>query len=66
MFDYETAYTELASTEKDLRKSDLENQLLVSINLNYLEEAQKIAYSGVEKIGWENGFYRTDIGNRGL
>ena len=43
LFDYETAYTELASTEKDLRKSDLENQLLVSINLNYLEEAQKIA-----------------------
>ena len=43
LFDYETAYTELSSTEKGLRKSDLENQLLVSINLNYIEEAQKIA-----------------------
>ena len=31
-----------------------------------LKEAQKIAYSGVKKIGWENGFYRTDIGNKGL
>ena len=31
-----------------------------------LKEAQRIAYSGVKKIGWENGFYRTDIGNKGL
>ena len=48
LFDYETAYTELSSTEKDLRKSELENQLLVSINLNYLEEAQKIALKLIE------------------
>ena len=48
LFDYETAYTELSSTEKGLRKSELENQLLVSINLNYLEEAQKIALKLIE------------------
>ncbi len=48
LFDYETAYTELSSTDKDLRKSDLENQLLVSINLNYIEEAQKIALKLIE------------------
>ena len=48
LFDYETAYTELLSTEKGLRKSELENHLLVSINLNYLEEAQKIALKLIE------------------
>ena len=31
-----------------------------------LKEAHKIAYETIEKINWEDGFYRTDIGWRAL
>jgi phosphoribosylamine--glycine ligase len=29
-------------------------------------EAQKVAYQGVEKISWDNVYYRTDIGHRAI
>jgi phosphoribosylamine--glycine ligase len=31
-----------------------------------VSEARDRAYSGVEQVGWENGFYRTDIGWRAV
>jgi phosphoribosylamine--glycine ligase len=31
-----------------------------------LKEAHRLAYEAIEKIHWENGFYRNDIGWRAL
>ena len=31
-----------------------------------IQEAQRLAYEGVEKINWENAFYRKDIGYRAI